>query len=124
MEGLFIEEEKNTPTVIFDPLKKEFTISGKSFPENSKKFYSPIIDWMKNFNTQDPFQLKFDLVYVSSSSIIALLELLRAIEKLKDEGCAIDILWCYDEGDEDIMRVGMDYEKITTVPFQYFENAE
>ena len=34
---------------------------------------------------------------------------------IADKGAEIDILWKYDDGDDDIERIGLDYQKITSL---------
>ena len=73
MKRLEIAETNNTPHVILDADSGIFLIEGKSFPEDSKEFYAPILDWMDGFKTSSPksFKITFNLFYLSSSSIIS-----------------------------------------------------
>ena len=125
MESLQIQSSNNTPFVSWNPATAEFVVEGKSFPENTKNFYTPLIQWLNNFEPgQNEVCFRFGFDYVSSSSVIALLEVLRTIEKLMRRGANISIVWAYDEGDEDIQKIGLDFEKLVSIPFSYVEVKE
>jgi hypothetical protein len=34
------------------------------------------------------------------------------------------IMWQYDEGDEDIYKMGVDFERLVSIPFSYQEIKE
>jgi hypothetical protein len=125
MQSLVINRSNNTPQVSWNVDTHEYAIDGKSFPENTKSFYTPLIQWLEDFKPSGGeicFRFGFD--YVSSSSIIALLEVLRTIEKHRKNGANILIMWQYDEGDEDIYKMGVDFEKLVSIPFSYQEIKE
>ena len=125
MESLQIQSSNNTPSVSWDPTTREFVIEGKSFPENTKNFYTPLISWLSDFEPgSGEVHFRFGFDYVSSSSVIALLEVLRTIEKHTRNGAEISIVWAYDEGDEDIQKIGLDFEKLVAIPFSYVEVKE
>src|SRR6185312_7639975 len=113
MEKLFIKETLNSPKVIFDPSKKRYEISGKSFPENSRAFYEPVIDWVKEtVASREKVKISFILDYISSSSVISLKQLLAKIKTANESGADIEALWYYDPSDPDIKNIGEEYEKV------------
>lgn len=126
MNKLVIQEDKNTPNVILDPENSTFKFFGKSFPENSKKFYQPVIEWLeKNAPPSgSAIEFSFYFYYLSSSSVIAVLEILKRISKWREEGVSIKINWNYDEDDEEIKRIGEDYMKIVEFPFNFVPYSE
>lgn len=124
MSRLVIAPSNNTPKVSWDPSIAEYLIEGKSFPENTKNFYTPLINWLKSFQPTGEVQFVFNFDYVSSSSIIALLEVLRTMEQHVTNGAKFSIVWRYDEGDDDIQKIGNDFEKLVQIPFSYEENKE
>lgn len=126
MEKFFIEKEKNTPEIIFDPGNKQFEISGRCFPENSKKFFKPVLEWFDAFipEADKAIELAFEFYYISSSSIISVLELIKRLDLLKDKGHDVRINWKYDEDDEDIRKIGEDYSRITNVSFHLVVNPK
>jgi hypothetical protein len=124
MKKLFIKETLNSPKVLFDPSKKRYEITGKSFPENSKTFYQPVFDWVNEISseTTEKIQLSLDFDYVSSSSVISLKQLLSKIKALCEAGANIQVLWHYDADDPDIKEIGEEYEKLLKMGMQMVEN--
>ena len=117
MEVLEIKEGENTPLICFDTEKGSFLVSGRSFPENAKKFYLPILDWMKNISVSQNLNAEFRLYYISSSSIIALLEIIKVLDSYALKGVNVKIDWIYEEGDEDSMQIGEGYKEICNSEF-------
>ncbi len=123
MKSLIIESEKNTPYIYCNPGESKFLISGKSFPENSRKFFQPLLAWLDGFVPESEVCFDFNLDYISSSSVIAILEVLKKIETVgsKNDG-GVHVRWYYDQGDDDILKIGLDYERLTTISFEFQEN--
>jgi hypothetical protein len=121
---LVIEEERHTPRIIIDPEKNVFEITGKSFPEDSKQFYKPVLDWLENNSSKLPKTLdfRFNLFYLSSSSIIAIKQLLMKLKDCRQKGTDVRILWHYDADDEDIKKTGEDYVRVTDLDFRFIAN--
>jgi len=114
---LIIQERKNSPKVILDPAANKFHISGRSFPENAKKFYEPIIDWFDELGKDGvTINVEFEMYYVSSSSIITILELIKKLDEMNSSNCTVGITWLYDDEDDDIIKIGEDYSKIAKLP--------
>lgn len=109
---LNIPATKNTPLVIGSMTKGLIKFDGSSFPENSKKFYEPLMLWVaesKNVTTQ--FSIEANFNYVSSSSLIAILNLLKRFQATFGAE-NITLKWYYEEDDEDILKIAEDYKKI------------
>ena len=124
MSRLEIAETGNTPYILFDPSTNVFKIEGKSFPEDCKEFYAPVIAWLDKFKAIDPktFTLYFNLFYLSSSSIISVKQLLLKLVTFQAAGTDVTVIWSYDEDDDDIKKTGEDYLKITKLKFQFKVN--
>lgn len=124
MDKLELKETKNTPHVVFDPASNFFSISGKSFPENAKKFYEPLYKWvdLNYLNFPKEVHFSFELYYISSSSLIAMLDLLRKLDKLSQKGISITVSWTYDSDDDDMRKIGEDYSKILNIPIVIIQN--
>lgn len=117
MSALILKETKNTPEITLDPSAGVYFVKGKCFPENSKKYFAPIHDWFTFANIQGEIKLKFDLDYLSSSSVIAILELLRHIEKSANTNkYKVSVTWLYEEGDDDSANVAFNYQKLCSLP--------
>lgn len=120
MRKMIVEETRNTPKISLDPHQGKFSMSGKSFPENAKKFYEPILDWFDQFDppANVKYVFDFELSYVSSSSIISVFEILKKIGKMQRNGMQMNVVWRYEEDDEDIRKIGEDFMKLIDLPFE------
>lgn len=121
MKAFISDPTKNTPEIRFDPSSARFTIRGKSYPENSRQFYAPVLQWirMNRFPASSVLELEFD--YISSSSVIAILEMLKMIEETDK---SVKVIWTYEAGDDDLMNVGMNYRKLCGLEFEFNELTE
>ena len=118
LEPLKIEPTHKTPKVYFDPEKNIFELSGRSIPEDSVGFYKKILDWIEEYGSQPnpKTEFKFELEYFNTSSSKNILELLKKLEKIFQDGNDVRILWYYDEDDEDMEETGEDYQALLSVP--------
>ena len=114
-----LENTKSTPKIDFNTITLEFSIDGKCYPENAKIFFSPITNWCENWNYAGESQLKinFYLDYISSSSVLSILNLLKLLNN-KSNG-NISILWKYDDDDDEMLSAGQDFSKLVGIPFEY-----
>lgn len=117
MGDFIISEGKNTPTVKFTAQSCTLAITGKSYPENARKFYDDVYKRIDLTGVKE-FTVVMDFDYVSSSSVICVLEMLK---KLKGNYAAANfvIRFFYESGDDDMLAVGENYEKITGLKFDY-----
>lgn len=130
MRKLNIESSDFSPRVYFNLDENKFEISGESRPENTSKFYAPIIEWAELL-AQDElstvvaktlyFDFKFD--YFNSTSAKFILDFLQTLQtcqsKLKDS--KIIIRWHYDERDEDMRDSGEEFSHLVDLPFEFIQ---
>ena len=121
MEVLSIKGTQETPEVLFDKDKGEFSISGKSLPEDVKEFYGPLVDWITQYasspNPETILKVKMDYFNTASSKMI--LEIFELFKEMQDNGHKVTIDWYYQEDDEDMQDAGEDYADIVEVPFNF-----
>jgi hypothetical protein len=125
MNRLEIAESGNTPHILFEPVSGIFKIEGKSFPEDSKEFYRPVIEWLNSYKADQPAAIRFNfnLFYLSSSSIISVKQVLLKLIEFQNQKTDVIVVWNYDEDDDDIKKTGEDYMKITKLPFEFVMNT-
>lgn len=121
MSSLELNKTKNTPEVKAEISEGNgmIIISGNSFPENAQKFYTNLIDWL-NSNKPNINQLEVicDYNYMASSSLICFLDVLRtAIKNFGDDNCKV--LWKYEEDDDDVLKIGKDFDKILACKIEF-----
>ena len=123
MNALNIPSTEFTPKVLFDPTAGKFEIAGESRPENSGKFYDPIIAWLDQYRSAANgsanivFEFKFD--YFNSSSAKYILDILKQLNGFHSKGVPIKIKWSFDALDEDMKESGEEFAKLIDVPFEF-----
>lgn len=121
MEALSIKGTRETPEVLFNKNSGEFSISGKSLPEDVKEFYYPLVKWVSEYakspNSETILKVKMD--YFNTASSKMLLEIFEHFKAMFDAGNKVVIDWYYQEDDEDMQDAGEDYADIVEVPFNF-----
>ena len=118
LERLELAATDETPKVILDANAKVFEISGNSMPEDATKFYNPISEWLieyvKNPADRTEFICKID--YFNSASSRKFAELLKILERIKDDNLLIE--WHYDQDDRLMENKGREFESLFGIPFK------
>jgi hypothetical protein len=122
--NLFIKEGKNTPKVVGNVNLNELIFKGNSYPENVLQFYTPIFNWIEELkNEKNEIKVDCQFYYIASSSVIAFLKLLQKVESTFEKE-NIKFIWKYEEGDDDIKKIGQDYSTILNSPIEIIEVEE
>lgn len=125
MKDLYLpaDTKEQTPLVHFKTTG-ELKIEGKSYPENPMKFYSQILEWIKEVKTQNvsKIDLTVCLDYFNTSTSKIILSIFKSLETLyitdkKD----VKIIWLYNPQDEDMTESGKDYGSLLDLPFEMKE---
>jgi hypothetical protein len=114
METLTIEATKYTPMINLDPQKGIFEFKGKSYPENTFDFYSPVIDWIEKYFIADrsaPTRVNMDIIYFNSSSSKLFFDFFDILDEARKNGCAIEVNWYYDKENESSLEAGEDFKE-------------
>lgn len=122
MEPLIINATDDTPEIIFDPSKNTFKISKISVPEDAYEFYSPVIQWIKDYGNRPlpETNLEFNLEYVNSASAKQLIQVLLAFEEINKKN-KVKIKWYYEGIDEDMLMLGKRFKNLTDIEFDFIE---
>lgn len=121
MTPLIIEETGYTPKVQF-LTDGNLSIVGKSLPEDTAKFYEPLLSWI-NECTLKSLVLTIRLDYMNSSSAHYISKLLLSAKDntyLKE--CNVE--WYYESDDEDSLDFGKELEYLTDFKFKFYRYAE
>lgn len=133
MNALIIEPSEFSPRVILDPTRNIFELSGESRPENTSKFYVPIIQWLEQYqgvlfwekdkfgqSSDKTFEFKFD--YFNSTSAKFIMDVLMQLDRMAQEGIPIKAKWYYDKRDEDMKESGEEFSKLLKkLPIEFIE---
>lgn len=124
MIALNILKTASTPKVFYDNELHTLSLIGRSFPENAREFYSPIIEWMKENTEQfsEKLILEVNLEYYNTASSKFLMEIFHLLESFIEEK-KIDVLikWFYMSDDEDMKDAGEEYKQFIHIPFECIE---
>ena len=114
MEALTIEATKYTPMINLDPKKGIFEFKGKSYPENTFDFYSPVIDWIeKYFSSEMPAHttcVNMDIIYFNSSSSKLFFDFFDILDDARKNGKDVKVNWYYDKDNESSLEAGEDFK--------------
>lgn len=120
MVDLHIEKTNSTPGIDFDAESGLLRIRGESFPENVVKFYTPIIEWIKEYIslTEEEILFVFEIPYFNSSSSKILMTIFDLLEQEVKLGRKISVKWRCDQDNETAIECGEEFkEDITLLPF-------
>ena len=121
MSAIQLEGTAKTPQVAFNDSPLSMEISGRSIPENSIAFYTPLLEWVdENLQDGGNLDVSIRLEYFNTSSSKCLMDLLKRIEQSPAEA---NVLWYYEEEDEDMLEAGEDYDAIIDMPFRLIATA-
>jgi hypothetical protein len=126
-----VEKKNNTPKVYLDANKHQIEFEGDSRPEDVRKFYQPINDWIDTYEayiTQlaeggETIDLicHFNFEYFNSSSAKHIMDIINKIGAIDDNNPAMQTIfnWYYDEMDEDMLDAGKEFEEMVNAKFNY-----
>ncbi len=120
MENYIVKETNLTPGIDLNYEGGTVMLKGKSIPENSLEFYQPVYDWLDAYleEPKNKTIVIIQLEYFNTSSSKCILDILKRVDKLDEEGNDVLIKWHYDEDDEDMMEAGEDYSDLLDSPFE------
>ena len=129
MEKLIIEPTANSPRIILDPDAMNFEFSGESRPENVRKFYLPILEWLEAYIAEQTgledggrtsgLVCQFNFEYFNSTSAKYILDIFKSLNTINALGINLEIKWLYEQDDEDMLEVGQEMSRMSKLSFDY-----
>jgi hypothetical protein len=122
MENFEIKATTRTPEVIFHS-DGNLKIKGRSIPEDAGLFYNHLYSWIFKYclSPQPETIINLELEYMNSGSAKSVLQILRELTNVIQNGNKLKINWYYELGDEDMLEKGEYFESILKLPFNYIE---
>ncbi|MES0489118.1 MAG: DUF1987 domain-containing protein [Leptospirales bacterium] len=121
MDNLVLNATKYTPEIFFDYEKNLLKISGKSYPEDTSQFYTPIIDALEKYidEIQDQnVNLVFDIIYFNSSTSKVFMDIFDLLDGAVKEGKNIVVNWEYNKENDSLLEYGTEFkEDLKYLPF-------
>ncbi len=123
MKTFMMTAKEYTPYVLLDANKGFVEISGRSFPEDSNRFYKPILKWIDEYllEPKPDTQLNFKFSYFNTASSKKILELIKKFSSLNKTENKLIVNWYYDEGEDDMLNAGNDFSSVVEIPFIFKE---
>ena len=121
-QPIVIDPTSVTPYVMLDTAAELFEIKGRSSPEVSINFYSPIYDYLENAQFKQSggdFTANFALEYFNTSSTKCLLGILKRLAGFQGKGKTVIVNWYYEEDDEDVLEIGEDLSYFVDIEFNF-----
>ena len=121
MAPLVINGTEDTPEVVFDPSTGKFLISGTSIPENARKFYDQIIEWLDGYMKEpaDDTSISFKLKYFNTASTKYLFDIMVLLKPLSAGKNTLVYNWFFLSDDEDMYEAGQGFSKMLRHPFNF-----
>lgn len=114
MTNLVIEKTYSTPYINFDSDTGKLMISGESFPENASRFYTPVVQWVRDFvETMDAqkVEVNIEIVYFNSSTSKVLLNIFGILEEAVENGKDITVNWKCNKENESAIECGEEFKE-------------
>lgn len=105
------------PFVTLDKENGIFQFTGVSTPDSAEGFYHEIVQWVENYvaNPNPTTKFTFHLDYFNITTSKRILFMLYSLEALANSGKSeVSIEWMYEEGDDDMLEAGQDFEHMMT----------
>ncbi len=115
MKNLIIDAIPDSPyypEVNFNSETGVCELVGESYMEEAYKYYTPILDWLKEYTLEmkKPITLNLRLTYFNTNSSRLLLDMLDVLKKSQEAGNNVEINWFYEEDDPDVKDEVEDFE--------------
>ncbi|MBP5583452.1 MAG: DUF1987 domain-containing protein [Bacteroidales bacterium] len=122
MEALRIEETEDTPRIVLDPENNEFSVSGRSLPEDSVAFYTPVFEWLQQYTevVENDMDFEFFMEYFNTSSAKQIAKIFLLLEKI-NEKVFVQVIWKCKKDDVDMASSGMRFSKLLNLEFEVRE---
>ena len=117
MNILFLEATQDTPKIVLNKREGIFEFTGRSILEDAKSFYNPVVEWLKDYAKQpNPSTVfTFKLHYFNSSTSKVIYDMLDVLKDIE----GTQVVWCYGEGDDDILEAGKEFEEELEMTFSF-----
>jgi hypothetical protein len=121
MENLVIEGGIKTPSVNLDREKRQLRFEGRSIPEDTIRFYEPILKWIEQYiqtEREGTTEMHINLEYFNTSTSRYLFGIFKTLESYHVKGNPMLIHWYYEQDDFEMLESGEDYASILKIPFE------
>lgn len=119
MQNFSIPGTQSSPAIHSDWAQGVLSMQGDSYPENSYELYQQVYDWVAAYlaTAERPLTLELALLYLNTSSIKALMDILDLLEEAHQAGKPVAVNWRYDRRNERVAELAEEFREDCTFPF-------
>lgn len=123
MNDIHYEATHSHPGISLDSTTGIMELYGRSIPENAIAVYRPVMEWLDNYLVQPRKKtiLNFKIEFFNTSSSKFILQILKKLEEIYNQGFEVEVNWFYN--DEDILDLANDYAELVNMKFHFHEAA-
>ena len=121
MDDLLRAATTSTPEVRFEAATGFLLLRGESYPENAFEFYRPLLDWVAAYLESAPavpVRFELSLIYLNTSSVKSLFDLLDLLEAAHIRGLKVGVTWYYDPENDRALEMAEEFREEVTLPFE------
>lgn len=120
-----MHQTADTPKILLDEEAGIFEFVGMSVPEDAAVFYSPIVDWLKEYSRSPRIYTELILKFncLNSASARIFYEIISIMEGIYLNDKQVTIHWFYTEEDEDMEDFGKELQETYHLPI-FVTNTE
>ncbi|VFR21226.1 FIG057251: Fe-S oxidoreductase [plant metagenome] len=120
MNDLNISATQSTPSVSADFERGILHMRGDSYPENSFELFGPVIRWVEEYlgSTDKPLRLELELLYLNTSSVKAMMDILDLVEEAYRDKRDVSLRWVYDQQNERVAELAEEFKEDCSFPFE------
>lgn len=124
--NLAIPGTQSTPEITADWDSGLLTMRGDSYPENTFEIFDQVIGWVEKYlaAAQRPLRLEMYLIYLNTSSIRAMIDMLDLLETAHGEGREVGLKWFYDYRNHRVAELAEEFKEDYTFPFEILSFGE
>ena len=99
----------------------------KSILEDSDSFFEPVLEWINEYGKKpkNATTVNMFLEYFNTASSKFIMAFLKKLEQMHQSGnTLVRLNWHYEEGDEDMMYMGEEFQDTFNMPVKIIELEE
>lgn len=121
LQKLLIKDETHSINIEFNNETKVLEMKGHTLPPNAKTFFIPIVTWAEEFLKTKPSETTINIAfkYLHSAAGKQVFELIRLLKHSEANGNSITVNWYYEDDDDDMEQLGVDFSSVLGMKFNY-----
>ncbi|MGR9107286.1 MAG: biofilm regulation phosphoprotein SiaC [Gammaproteobacteria bacterium] len=124
--NLYIAGTQSSPEIAADWDAGLLVMKGDSYPENTFELFERVIQWVETFlaNGERPLRLDLYLVYLNTSSVRAMIDILELLETAHAANQDVGLRWFYDYRNQRVAELAEEFREDYTLPFEILPFGE